>query len=105
MIPDHLQCIWTLPEGDCDCSVRWRLIKSRFSRGFPMRALRESHLRRQECGIWQRRFYEHHIRDEAGYTAHLRYCWFNAVKHGLVTRAEDWPYSSYHRDKAAGLVA
>ncbi|TRW98389.1 transposase [Paracoccus sp. M683] len=105
VLPDHLHCIWRLPEGDTDYSVRWRLIKSRFSRGLPVGRLRDSHVLRQERGIWQRRFWEHHIRDEADLAAHLRYCWWNPVKHGFVTRPEDWPYSSFHRDKAAGWVA
>lgn len=104
VMPDHLHCIWILPEGDCDYSTRWRLIKARFSRGLPMGARRESHVARQERGIWQRRFYEHHIRDEADMAAHLWYCWWNPVKHGFVTRPEDWPYSSYHRDRAMGRV-
>ena len=94
--PDHLHCIWTLPEGDADYSTRWRFIKARFSRGLPVGALRASHVRRKERGIWQRRFWEHHIRDEADMVAHLRYCWWNPVKHGFVTRPEDWPYSSRH---------
>ena len=104
VLPDHQHCIWTLPEGDADYSTRWRLIKARFSRGLPVGALRASHVRRQERGIWQRRFWEHHIRDDADMVAHLRYCWWNPVKHGFVTRPEDWPYSSYHRDKAAGRM-
>ena len=104
VLPDHLHCIWTLPEGDADYSTRWRLIKARFSRGLPVGALRASHVRRQERGIRQRRFWEHHIRDDADMVAHLRYCWWNPVKHGFVTRPEDWPYSSYHRDKAAGRM-
>lgn len=104
VLPHHLHCIWTLPEGDADYSTRWRLIKARFSRGLPVGALRASHVRRQERGIWQRRFWEHHIRDDADMVAHLRYCWWNPVKHGFVTRPEDWPYSSYHRDKAAGRM-
>ena len=57
VLPDHLHCIWTLPEGDADYSTRWRLIKARFSRGLPVGALRASHVRRQERGIWQRRFW------------------------------------------------
>lgn len=104
VLPDHLHCIWTVPEGDADYSTRWRLVKARFSRGFQVRALRPSHLRRQERGIWQRRFWEHHIRNEADMAAHLRYCWWNPVKHGFVMRPDDWPYSSYHRDKAAGRM-
>ncbi len=98
VLPDHMHCVWTLPEGDRDFSTRWRLIKSRFSRALPMGNLRQSHHARQERGIWQRRFWEHHIRDEGDRLAHVNYCWVNPVKHGLVERPEDWPYSSIHRD-------
>lgn len=92
-------------DGDCDYSVRWRLIKARFSRAMPVRPLRNSHMARQERGIWQRRFWEHHIRDGDDFAAHMRCCLFIPVKHGLVERPEDWPYSSFQRDKAAGKVA
>ena len=102
VLPDHMHCIWTLPAGDHDFSTRWRLIKTRFSRGLPMGHRRPSHIARQERGIWQRRFWEHHIRDEADMAAHLHHCWFNPVKHGLVDRPEAWPYSSVHREIAAG---
>ncbi|MEL7026964.1 MAG: transposase [Pseudomonadota bacterium] len=98
VLPDHLHCVWTLPAGDRDFSTRWRLIKSRFSRGLPMGRRRASHIARDERGVWQRRFWEHHTRDEADYAAHLRYCWTNPVKHGFVERPEDWPYSSVHSD-------
>ena len=98
VLPDHLHCIWTLPGGDSDFSTRWRLIKARFSRALPEGILRQSYLARQERGIWQRRFWEHHIRDVADMAAHVNYCWINPVKHGLVERPEDWPYSSIHRD-------
>ena len=101
VLPDHMHCVWTLPKGDGDYATRWRLIKSRFSRGLPKGRLRPSHVRRDERGIWQRRFWEHHIRDEADYAAHVEYCWFNPVKHGYVDNPEDWPYSSFHRDIAA----
>lgn len=102
VLPDHLHCVWTLPAGDADYPTRWRLIKARFSRELPPAGLRESHVRRQERGVWQRRFWEHHLRDYADYAAHVRYCWINPVKHGLVERPEDWPYSSIHRDGGFG---
>lgn len=102
VLPDHLHCVWTMPAGDADFSVRWRLIKSRFSRALPLGAQRQSHVRRHERGIWQRRFWEHHIRNEEDFAAHVRYCWINPVKHGLVERPEDWPYSSIHRDGGFG---
>lgn len=105
VLPDHLHCIWTLPDEDSDFATRWRLIKSRFSLGLERGPLRPSHLARQERGIWQRRYWEHHIRGEEDYAAHLQYCWFNPVKHGLVERAEDWPYSSVHRARAEEIFA
>jgi len=98
VLPDHMHCIWTLPEEDAAYSKRWSVIKARFSlqtRGGP---LRQSHIKRREKSIWQRRFWEHHIRDDADFEAHMQYCWTNPVKHGLVNDPCDWPYSSYHRD-------
>ena len=97
VLPDHLHAVWTLPEGDRDFSTRWRLIKSRFSMDLAPGPLRRSHVLRQERGIWQRRFWEHHIRDDADLAAHVAYCHFNPVRHGLVDRAEDWPFSTVHR--------
>lgn len=97
VLPDHLHCIWRMPDGDTDYSMRWRLIKSRFSREVPLGHMRASHSRRQERGVWQRRFWEHHIRDEADFAAHLRYCWINPVKHGLVDKPEDWVFSSFQK--------
>ena len=102
VLPDHLHCIWTLPEGDSDYATRWRLIKARFSRAVPMGYRRTSHDLRRERGIWQRRFWEHHIRDAEDHAIHLRYCWMNPVKHGLVSEPDEWPFSSIHRDKARG---
>lgn len=121
VMPDHLHCVWTLPAGDRDFSTRWGAIKSRFTRslrddgrvGFhPTAAKRLGHpvgwnptLRKSaskvskgDSGIWQRRFWEHHIRDEAEYWAYVRYCWFNPIKHGFVLHPQDWPYSSVHFD-------
>ncbi|MEM7473147.1 MAG: transposase [Pseudomonadota bacterium] len=106
VLPDHLHAVWTLPAHDSDFSERWRLIKFRFSRALGQtRARSASKHAKRECGIWQRRFWEHAIWDEADYMAHMRYCWFNPVKHGFVRRAADWPYSSLHRDIRAGRVA
>lgn len=102
VLPDHLHAIWTLPKGDADFSTRWRLIKSRFSHGLPKGPLRASHRLRQERGVWQRRFWEHHVRGGGEYGALLRYCWMNPVKHGLAEAPQDWMYSSVHRDVASG---
>ena len=111
VLPDHLHAVWTLSEGDAGYSVRWGAIKARFSMalrraGFtpPLPVGRANGgvnpaLRRKgEVGLWQPRFWEHHIRDEEDFRAHVRYCWINPVKHGLVARPEDWPWSSVHRD-------
>ena len=101
VMPDHMHCVWTLPEGDADFSVRWRLIKARFSRALPRGEMRASHEKRGERAIWQRRFWEHCIRNKADYRTHVRYCWENPVKHGYVARPEDWEWSSVHRDRHA----
>ncbi|SLN48093.1 REP-associated tyrosine transposase [Roseisalinus antarcticus] len=100
VLPDHMHCIWQLPAGDSAYSVRWSVIKARFSLSVDAGPRRPSHLRRRERGIWQRRFWEHHLRDEADLAAHMRYCWMNPVKHGFVTAPEEWPHSSYLRDTA-----
>ena len=102
VLPDHLHAVWTLPEADADYSTRWRLIKAGFSRDLPLGRPRASHEARQERGLWQRRFWEHNIRNDADFAAHIRYCWWNPVKHGFVERPEDWDYSSVHRDVREG---
>lgn len=105
VLPDHLHAVWTLPPGDRDFSTRWGAIKARFSMGLDPGARRRSHRARNEKAIWQRRFWEHHLRDRADMQVHLRYCWHDPVKHGLVLRPTDWPYSSIHRDIRTGMVA
>ena len=86
ILPDHLHAVWTLPEGDIDFSSRWNLIKGGFSRGLEVRPPSMSKLKKREKGIWQRRFWEHAIRDDADLERHVDYIHFNPVKHGLVTR-------------------
>jgi putative transposase len=104
VLPDHLHAVWTLPPGDCDFSTRWRLIKTRFARALPRQErLSAVRMARGERGIWQRRFWEHLIRDEADYARHIEYCYINPLKHQLVARVCDWPYSSFHRDVRADL--
>ena len=98
VLPDHLHAVWTLPEGDQDFSTRWSIIKARFSRAMPHIDRRSSHIARREHGLWQRRFWEHHIRSDQDRAAAINYCWMNPVKHGFVADPADWPYSSYHRD-------
>lgn len=104
VLPDHLHAIWKLPPGDSDFSIRWRLIKTRFAKVLPkLERLSAVRTARHERGIWQRRFWEHIIRDEADFARHVEYCYINPVKHGHVPRVRDWPYSSFHRDVRADL--
>ena len=140
VLPDHMHCVWTLPEGDTDYSNRVGMLKARFTRELgklgmvPGRSgdsptplanpygavggrakerggsltrrvgrspdLRDNaaQTRWDESPVWQKRFWEHHIRDEDDYRAHMRYCWINPVNHGLVERPEDWEYSSYRKE-------
>ena len=105
MLPDHLHAIWTLPEGDDDYATRWNLIKARFSRCLaPAPERSPSKRARREKGIWQRRYWEHRIRDEADYERHVDYLHFNPVKHGYVTRVANWPHSSFHQFVKRGLL-
>jgi putative transposase len=104
VLPDHLHTIWTLPEGDAEFSTRWRLIKSAFSRGLSTdEQLSQSRASKGERGIWQRRYWEHTIRDENDFARHVDYIHINPVKHRLVDRVMDWPYSSFHRMVKLGL--
>jgi putative transposase len=98
VLPEHLHAIWTLPENDADFSNRWRRIKTEFSKGLPITERRSaSRESKGERGVWQRRFWEHLIRDELDYARHVDYIHFNPVKHGHVTKVRDWPHSSFHR--------
>ncbi len=104
VLPEHLHCVLELPAGDADYATRWRLIKIAFSQAVPPGEwLSAGRAKRGERGIWQRRYWEHLIRDEADYQAHLDYVHFNPVKHGYVPRAADWPYSTFQRWVAAGV--
>jgi len=98
VLPEHMHTIIELPPDDDDYSLRWRLIKAGFSRRLPPGETRTpSRRRRGERGIWQRRFWEHLIRNEADYQAHLDYLHYNPVKHGWVKQVADWPWSTFHR--------
>jgi putative transposase len=97
VLPDHLHALWALPEGDADFSTRWSLIKSGFSRGLDSKQRSPSKVRKREKGIWQRRYWEHAIRDDMDFERHVDYIHFNPVKHGYVSRVLDWPHSSFHR--------
>jgi putative transposase len=105
VLPDHLHCVWTLPEGDSDFPSRWQRIKGRFSRACPPgEAISASRGRKRERGIWHRRYWEHALRDDRDYAAHVDYVHFNPVKHGHVRRAIDWPHSSLHRYVREGIL-
>ena len=98
VLPDHLHAIWQLPEGDADYSTRWSLIKAAFSRQLPKQErVSVSRQERRERGIWQRRFWEHRIRDEDDLRRHVEYIHYNPVKHGHAASPIEWPHSSLHR--------
>lgn len=133
VLPDHMHCVWRLPDADPNYSQRWGRIKSRFTRDL-RRRLRTSRpglgpgserfptefpiiergrfsglkpelrIDKREAAVWQRRFWEHHCRNEADLQRHIRYCWLNPVKHGYVERPSDWAASSIHRDIRMGRV-
>ena len=102
LLPDHLHSIWTLPLGDNEYAKRWGMIKSGFSKQAKdlfhrPEWMNETKIKRRESTIWQRRYWEHQIRNERDYRKHMDYLHYNPVKHGLVKRVIDWPYSTFHR--------
>jgi putative transposase len=106
ILPDHLHAIWTLPELDSDYSKRWSRIKANFSRSLPVNEdISISRRKKDERGIWQRRFWEHLIRDENDFNRHVDYIHINPVKHGYVSQCRDWPYSSFHRYVRDGVLS
>ena len=105
ILPDHLHALWQLPDGDADFASRWSLFKSGFSRELPAaRSRSASKMAKREKGIWQRRYWEHGIRDDADLERHVDYIHYNPVKHGLVSRVCDWPHSSFHRYVERGIL-
>ena len=96
ILPDHIHCIWELPENDADYPSRWSAIKTYFSRGLIKNGIEVQRNRRGEYLLWQRRFWEHTIRDELDFQRHVDYIHINPVKHGLVSQVRDWDYSSFH---------
>ncbi|OGT20324.1 MAG: transposase [Gammaproteobacteria bacterium RBG_16_57_12] len=90
VLPEHLHCIWRLPEGDADYSSRWREIKKAASR-----QIGTATNRRNERMVWQRRFWEHAIRDEEDWCRHVDYIHYNPVKHRLVNHPGEWRWSSF----------
>jgi putative transposase len=104
VLPNHMHCIWTLPEGDADLPRRWFAIKVEFSKSLPAEGLRNPTLANPgHRGIWQRGYWEHTIRDDRDYALHIDYTHFNPVKHGFVSTVADWPFSSFHRWVSRGM--
>jgi putative transposase len=105
ILPEHLHALWTLPSGDSDYPTSWMLIKAGFSRRMtPEKTRSSSRTRKGERGVWQRRYWEHVIRDDGDYRRHMDYIHYNPVKHGYTARASDWPHSSIHRYIARGVI-
>jgi putative transposase len=104
VLPDHIHALWKLPEGDADFSTRWNLIKSGFSRGLDPQLRSASKVVKREKGIWQRRYWEHAIRDDSDFQRHVDYIHYNPVKHGYVTKVGDWLHSSFHRYVERGIL-
>lgn len=104
ILPDHLHCLWILPPGDANFSVRWAHVKTAFSRRIPLgERRRASRIAKRERGIWQRRYWEHLIKDDDDLKRHIDYIHYNPVKHGYVTQAVDWRHSSFHRYVRSGV--
>jgi len=107
ILPDHIHAIWELPEGDSDYSVRWALIKKGFTKKLKGHHKAPepnmSRIKRREATVWQRRFWEHKIRDDSDFRAYVEYMHYNPVKHGLAPSPKDWKHSSFHKYVAEGL--
>jgi putative transposase len=102
LLPDHIHCLWQLPENDWNFSIRWASIKGIFSRNYLLMGGEDgvrsiSRIAHREAGIWQRRFWEHCIRDEDDLERHFDYIHYNPVHHGYVDVVEKWPWSTFHR--------
>lgn len=109
LLPDHLHCIWTLPDGDADYAARWRFLKTMFTHRYgslntalPLKS--QIRAKRRESTIWQRRFWEHLIESDEDFETHVEYIHNNPVKHGLVENAVEWPWSSIHRWNRQELI-
>lgn len=106
ILPDHLHLIMRLPEGDSNYSIRIQALKRNFTKRLPtsLISLNESKISKREKGIWQRRFWEHRIRDEQDLEKYIHYIYYNPVKHGYTQSVSDWQFSSFHRDVKNGFI-
>ncbi len=106
VLPEHLHCVWALPTGDADYPTRWKKIKAAFSRGLPQGERRSaSRVAKGERGIWQRRYWEHTLRNDDDLRRHVDYIHYNPVKHGYVHHVREWPYSTFHRYVRCGVYS
>ena len=108
LLPDHCHAIWTLPENDAHFAKRWQLIKQYVTQQckheyFNPALMAASKIKHQESTIWQRRYWEHQIRDERDFNNHMDYIHYNPVKHGLVKNVHEWPYSTFHQKVKQGI--
>ena len=97
ILPDHLHCIWRLPSGDDDFATRWRLLKAHFTRAISKHGVLPAGRRTGERGVWQRRFWEHVIRDDRDRLAHIDYIHNNPIRHGYCSRVDEWEFSTWRR--------
>ena len=104
ILPDHLHAIFTLPPGDADFSSRWRRIKAHFTRSVVATGATVERRPNGEYALWQRRFWEHTVRNDDDFARHVDYIHYNPLKHGLVSRVRDWPHSSFHVYVRQGLL-
>jgi len=104
ILPKHLHVIWNLPNNDCAYPKRWRLIKSHFTQALLAKGITLTKNKRGEYKLWQRRYWEHTLRDGNDLKAHIDYIHYNPMKHGLVQRAADWEYSSFHYYVETGVL-
>lgn len=104
VLPDHLHAVWTMPDGDANFSSAWSLIKARFSRALAKQNASLVPNALGEHSIWQRRFWEHTIRNERDLENHIAYIHYNPVKHSYVASPCEWPHSSFHRFVRDGLL-
>ena len=105
VLPEHCHAVWRLPENDADYPRRWSLIKTGFSRQIEKSEwISPSRIYKRERGIWQRRYWEHQIKDDDDFEKHVDYIHFNPVKHNYVNRPVDWPYSTFHRYVEQGIL-
>ncbi|MCP3923473.1 MAG: transposase [Desulfobacterales bacterium] len=110
LLPDHMHCLWALPDNDRDVALRWRIIKSTFTRKVKHlfhkdEWMNNSRRKRNESTIWQRRFWEHRIEDQENYNNHFDYIHYNPVKHKLVKNVKDWEFSTFHRNVEEGIYS